>query len=167
MLCTAGLALLTTTAMAQDVTYDYDKTANFSGIKTYAWDGGSNVGDPLNHKRIVAAVDSQLAAKGLTKVDAAANPDVIVAYKAALTEDLEVNGTGYGRYAGLGRNGTARVQRVYTGTLFIGMFDAETRGLVWRGTASRQLDLDASPEEREKHLKKATEKLFKKYPPAA
>lgn len=166
LLYTAGLALLATTAQAQDVTYDYDKSADFSRIKTYAWDSGSNSGDPLNHKRIVAAVDSQLAAKGLTKVSADAHPDVVVAYKAALTEDLEVNGTGYGRFAGLGRSGTARVERVYTGTLFIGMFDAGTRSLVWRGTASRELDLDASPEEREKHLKKATEKLFKKYPPS-
>ena len=167
MLCTAGLALLTTTAMAQDVTYDYDKTADFSRIKTYAWEGGTNVNDPLNHKRIVAAVDSQLAAKGLTRVAAEADPDVVISYRAALTEDLEINGTGYGRFARLGGTGSARVERVYVGTLLIGMFDADTRALVWRGTASRELDLDASPEEREKHLKKATEKLFKKYPPSA
>jgi hypothetical protein len=167
LLCTAGLALLTTTASAQEVTYDYDKTADFSKIKTYAWDGGSNLNDPLNHRRIVAAVDSQLAAKGLTKVAADANPDVVVAYRAALTEDLEVNGTGWGRYAAVSRSGTARVERVYVGTLLIGMFDADTRALVWRGTATRELDLDASPEEREKYLKKATEKLFKKYPPSA
>ena len=167
MLYTAGLALLTTTASAQGVTYDYDKAADFSKIRTYAWEGGGNVNDPLNHKRIVAAVDSQLGAKGLTEVTADANPDVVISYRAALTEDLEVNGTGYGRYARLGGTGSARVQRVYVGTLLIGMFDADTRELVWRGTASRELDLDASPEEREKHLRKATEKLFKKYPPAA
>ena len=165
MLCTAGLALLTTTASAQDVTYDYDRTADFSSIRTYAWEGG-NVNDPLNHRRIVAAVDSQLAAKGLTKVPADANPDVVISYRAALTEDLEITGTGYGRYARLGGTGSARVERVYVGTLLIGMFDADSRALVWRGTASRELDLDASPEEREKHLKKATEKMFKKYPPS-
>ena len=165
LLCTAGLALVTTAASAQQVTYDYDRTADFSKITTYAWDGAGNINDPLNHKRIVAAVDSQLAAKGLRKVSPDAKPDVVVAYRAALTEDLEVNGTGYGRFAGLGRS--ARVQRVYVGTLLIGMFDAESRELVWRGTASREVDLDASPDEREKHLKQATEKLFKKYPPSA
>ena len=167
MLCTAGLALLTTTALAQDVTYDYDRTADFSSIRTYAWQGDGNVSDPLNHKRIVAAVDSQLAAKGLTKVAADGDPDVVVSYRAALTEDLEVHGTGYGRYARPGGTGSARVERVYVGTLLVGMFDADTRAPVWRATASRELDLDASPEEREKHLRKATEKLFRKYPPAA
>jgi hypothetical protein len=167
LLCTGGLALLTTTGMAQDVTYDYDRTADFSRITTYAWDGGGSVSDPLNHRRIVAAVDSQLAAKGLTKVPADADPDVVITYRAALTEDLEITGTGYGRYAGLGRNGNARVERVYIGTLLIGMFDGKTRALVWRGTASRELDLGASPQTREKHLKQATQKLFKKYPPSA
>jgi len=37
---TAGLALLGTMALAQSVTYDFDKAADFSGFKTYSWVAG-------------------------------------------------------------------------------------------------------------------------------
>src|SRR5262245_10042354 len=60
-----GLALASATASAQKVTYDYDKGTDFTKIRTYAWvHTREEVQDELNHKRIVAAVDSQLAAKG-------------------------------------------------------------------------------------------------------
>jgi hypothetical protein len=36
----------------------------------------------LNHKRIIAAVDSQLATKGLTRVQEGGMADVLVAYGA-------------------------------------------------------------------------------------
>jgi hypothetical protein len=61
--------LLARGAAAQDVNYDYDQRANFSAYHTYAWAGGTNPADDLNHARIVTAVDRQLAAKGLTPVD--------------------------------------------------------------------------------------------------
>ena len=76
-LVTAAIAILLTPAlaMAQKVSYDYDKTANFASFKTYAHKDGTKVGQPLIDDRIVAAIDAQLAAKGLTKDDA--NPDVV------------------------------------------------------------------------------------------
>jgi hypothetical protein len=69
LLCAAGLMLLARGAAAQDVNYDYDRRANFAGYRTYAWAGGPTLADDLNHARIVAAVDSQLGAKGLARVD--------------------------------------------------------------------------------------------------
>ena len=76
-----GLALASATASAQKVTYDYDKATDFTKIRTYAWvHTREEVQDELNHKRIVAAVDSQLAAKGLTKVQEGGMADVLVAY---------------------------------------------------------------------------------------
>ena len=91
VLCTAGLMLLARGAAAQDVNYDYDRRANFSAYRTYAWVGGTNLADDLNHARIVAAVDRQLAAKGLAQVDSTGNPDVLVIYRVGLTQDLEIN----------------------------------------------------------------------------
>ena len=52
------------------------------------------------------------------------------------------------------------------GTLAIDMIDAQTRNIVWRGVASRELDARASPE-KEKGINKAAEKIFKNYPPAS
>ncbi len=81
LLWMAGLMLLARGAAAQEVNYDYDRQANFSGYRTYAWAGGTNLADDLNHARIVAAGDRQLAAKGLARADSTANPDLLVVYR--------------------------------------------------------------------------------------
>ena len=97
-LVTCGIALLvmTATALAQKVSYDYDKTANFAAFKTYAHKDGTKVGQPLIDERIVAAIDAQLAAKGLTKAEA--DPDVFVVYHIAFDKqkDISTYSTGYG-----------------------------------------------------------------------
>lgn len=165
---TAGLALLGTTALAQTVTYDFDKAADFAAFKTYTWVRGTPLNDELNHKRIVNAVDAQLAAKGFTKVEPGANPDVLVAYHATFNKNLQINGfsTGWGGYRfGGNRSGTARVDELLIGTLVVDMVDAKTRSIVWRGSATKEIDVKASPEKREKNINKAAEKLFKNYPP--
>jgi hypothetical protein len=158
---TAGL-LLSTSARAQDVTYDYDKSANFASLTSYAWGNGGRVGDDLNHQRIVRAVDSQLASKGVHKVDAAAGADLLVTYHVVITHDVAVNG----HRAGLARWASARVEAVPVGQLMVEIVNAKSRATVWRGMVSRDLDPKASPEQREKNLNKAVEKLFKHYPSA-
>jgi hypothetical protein len=167
-LVTAGLALLGRTAFAQNVTYDYDKAADFSKFQTYAWVRGTNLNDEINHKRIVDAIDVQLTSKGFAKVEPRANPDVLVAYHATFDRDLRISGfsSGWGGYRfGPNRSGSARVDKILTGTLAVDMVDAKTRGIVWRGIASKEVDVNASPEKREKNINKAAEKLFKNYPP--
>jgi hypothetical protein len=162
--------LLAGGAAAQDVNYDYDRNANWSAYRTYAWAGGTNLADNLNHARIVAAVDRQLAAKGLTPVDSTGNPDVLVVYRVGLHQDLEVNAydnRGAGPYGWGGWGGGpswARLERVQVGTLAVGIIDAKTRSMVWRAAASKDLDLGQSPEKWEKKLNKAVEKMFKHYP---
>ena len=168
LLWIAGLMLLAKGAAAQDVNYDYDQRANFAAYRTYAWAGGPKLADDLNHARIVAAVDRQLAAKGLTQVDSTRNPDVLVVYRVGLTNDLEINGYD-NRWAGPGWGGwggpiSARVERVPVGTLVVAMIDAKTRSMVWRATGSKDLDLGASPEKWQKKIDKAVEKMFKHYP---
>ena len=67
---TGALLCVPALALAQKTSYDYDKTANFAGYKTYALKDGTKVGNPLIDDRIVAAIESELAAKGLKKSDA-------------------------------------------------------------------------------------------------
>jgi uncharacterized protein DUF4136 len=156
------------TAEAQNVTYDYDKTADFSKIKTYAWVHGQELQDELNHKRVVTAIDAQLAAKGLTRVEATGSPDVLVAYNAGFDRNLQIEGSsmdwGGPLYRG-NRNGSARVAEIVTGTLVIGLLDPETKSVLWRGVATRDIDVKASPEKRDKNVNKAVAKLFDHYPP--
>jgi hypothetical protein len=163
-----SMMLLGTIAVAQSVTYDFDRAADFSKFRTYAWVRGTNLTDELNHKRVVHSIDTQLGAKGLTRVEAGANPDVLVAYHASFDKNLQINayasGWGGPRFGGL-RSGTATTQEILTGTIVVDMIDASTKAIAWRGTASSDINPAAKPEKREKNINKTAEKLFKNYPP--
>jgi hypothetical protein len=167
MVC-AGVVLFGTVAFAQSVTYDFDSTADFSRLKRYAWVPGTNLSDELNHKRVVSALDAQLAAKGLSRVEAATEADVLVAYHASFDRDLQLSGfsSGWGGYRfGPARSGSARMEAILVGTLAVDIVDAASKTIVWRGIATKDIDVTASPEKRDKNIKRAVEKLFKNYPP--
>jgi hypothetical protein len=172
MLGALGVALMSTSVSAQSVTYDYDRSTDFSRFRTYTWVPGTLVEDEFNHQRIMAAVDAQLAAKGMVKVQAGDIADLLVAYHASFDRDLQINasstdfGGGWGGYRfGSNRSGTARVQEVLNGTLIVDMVDARDQTIVWRGIASKEIDMKADPAKRDKNMNKAAEKLFKHYPP--
>jgi Domain of unknown function (DUF4136) len=165
---TVWLTLLGAIALAQSVTYDYDRAVNFSTYRTYAWTRGNELTDELNHARVVRAVDSRLVAKGLTRVEPGANPDLLVAYHASFANNLEITGSAHGwGPLGLGgdRWGSARVQPVLVGTLVVDISDARTRTIVWRSLASSDIRPTDTPEGRDKKIAKATDKMFKNYPP--
>jgi hypothetical protein len=167
---TVLLALTSTTVFAQEVTYDFDKSADFSKLHSYVWVRGTPVNDEFNHKRIVEAIEKQLASKGLHKAEGSDGPDAYVAYHAAFSRDLEVSGfsSGWGGYRfGPNRSGTARVEEILIGTLVVDIVDAKTGTILWRGIATKELDVNASREKRDKNINKAAEKLFKNYPPKA
>ena len=165
----AGVALLGTITFAQSINYDFDKSANFAAFKTYTWVRGAAVPDALNNDRIVGAINAQLAGKRLTMVGRQENPDLLVAYHATFDRDLQITGfaTGWGGYRFPGnRSGVARTDEIVTGTLIVDMVDARTRTIVWRGTATKEVNMHAKPEQRDKNINRAAEKLFKNFPPA-
>jgi len=168
LMSAACVVLLGTMALAQSTTYDFDKAANFSRFKSYAWVRGTVLTDELNHARVVNAVSAQLAAKGLTRVESIANPDLLVAYHASFDRDLQISGfaSGFGPYRFAGGSGVARTEKILTGTLAIDIVDARTRTIVWRGMASKEVDVNADPSSRERNINKVVARLFKNYPPA-
>jgi len=177
------LALLCFGAMqtgAQDVRYDYDKDKDFSKFKTYKWVQikGADQPDELTAKDITAAVDANLASKGLTKTDGD-NADLLIGYQTAVGSEKQFtsynSGWGYGPGWGGGWYGYGggmsssttygSTSTVYIGQLDISMYDPATKQLVWRGAASKTLDPKAKPEKKEKNIKKAVDKLLKNFPP--
>ena len=165
--------LAPTLVLAQKVSYDFDKTANFAAYKTYAHKEGTKVGQPLIDDRIVAAIDTQMAEKGFTKVES--NPDVFVIYHIAFDKQKDIStfssgyGGGYGRYGygwggGMGSTST-QVRDILIGTLVVDFADAKQSKMVWRGMATKEVKTQADPEKRDKSINKAVEKIFKKYPP--
>jgi hypothetical protein len=171
-----ALALLVPTlAMAQKTSYDYEKTADFTAYKTYAFKAGTAVGQELIDSRIVAAIESQLAAKGFTKATDA--PDVFVVYHMAFDKEKDIStyssgyGGGYGPY-GWGWGGgwaggttTTQVRDILVGTMVIDMADAKKGQLVWRGVGVKEVNTQANPEKRDKSINNAVAKIFKNYPP--
>lgn len=176
LLVTAAIATLATPALvlAQKTSYDYDKSANFAAFKTYALKDGTKVGQELIDNRIVAAIEAELAAKGLTKNDA--DPDVFVVYHIAFDKqkDISTFSSGYGGYGayGWGWGGgwaggttTTQVRDILMGTLVIDIADAKKGQVAWRGMGVKEVDTQAKPEKRDKSIGKAVQKIFKNYPP--
>ena len=163
-----ALALGTGTAFAQKITTDWDKANSFTGYKTYAWTQGTMPAgaNPLMVQRAQSAVEAELSAIGLVKVDA--NPDVMVALHGSTKEDVNLQTVGYGYGAGSWRFGggssTTYVDRILTGMLVIDVVDAKAKKLVWRSTATDTVS--DNPQKNEKKIHKAVEKMFEKYPGA-
>ena len=161
--------------LAQKTTYDFEKSANFAAFKTYSHKDGTKAGQELVDKRIVDAIDAQLAAKGFTRVDA--NPDVFVVYHVAFDKEKDIStyssgyGGGYGPYGWGWGGGWAggsthtQVRDILVGTLVIDIADAKKGQLAWRGIGQKEIDTQAKPDKRDKNINNAVKKIFKNYPP--
>ncbi len=60
---------------------------------------------------------------------------------------------------------SARIERILVGTPAVDIMNAKARTIVWRGVASKDVDVKADPEKRDKNMTKTAEKLFQRYPP--
>ena len=158
-----GCLLIATDAFAQKVITDYDRSVKFSQYLTYDWLESKNPAPGFGDKRIKQAIDTQLQAKGLRKAGGV-KPDLYVVYNLGLQEKSTVQG-----YDALGQpylwnGGWVGKQDVTTeGTLVVDIVDAGKRELVWRSTATDTIS--EQPDENQKTLKRAAEKMFSKFPP--
>src|SRR6201981_3481862 len=165
---------------AQDVRYDFDKNKDFSKYKTYKWVPikGADQPDELTGKKLTAAVDAELATKGLTKTHSD-SADLYLGYQNAVGTEKQFTsyntGWGYGPGWGSGWYGYGggmsssttygSTSTVYVGQLDLSMYDPVEKQLIWRGNASKTLDPKAKPEKKEKNIGKAVKKLLKNFPP--
>jgi hypothetical protein len=170
----ALFASLGAAVFAQQVHFDYDRSANFGTYQTYQWVDYRDVlvEDQILDRDIKRAVDAQLAGKGLRRVDSGG--DLLVGYKVGISQEKEFNSLGgWGGPGGWGPpfggwgNSTVTTSTIDVGKLTIGMYDPARQQLVWRGSASKTLDIKNDPEKNYHNLEKAMTKLFKSYPPGA
>jgi Domain of unknown function (DUF4136) len=84
------LFVAVTSAVAQEVRYDFDKDKDFSKYKTYKWVSIKDADQPdeLTAKQITAAIDAELAKKGLTKTDLD-SADLYIGYQTALATEKQ------------------------------------------------------------------------------
>lgn len=169
------VAVVAASCSSVNVGYDYDKQADFTKYKTYAFseDALNLPIEQLNRDRILKAVENELAAKGFSKSD---NPDVLIdlQVKAKTETEATATNTGAGMYGGrygfaggYGYGGTTYVSyNEYTvGSLFINMVDKTSEKIVWQGRGSKTIDEDASPEKRENSINSGVKLIFAQYPP--
>jgi hypothetical protein len=166
------LLLAASSALAQDVRYNFDKSANFAGFKTYKWvviKGASQLSD-LPDRQVKAAVDAELS-----KTDGE-TADLYIGYQAGVGQEKQYTsfdtGWGYGPgwygagWYGGGGGGmtTGTTSTIYVGQLALDMYSTAPKTLVFRTVASKTIDTEAKPEKQQKNLAKAVTKMLKNYP---
>jgi len=167
----AAILCLGVSAFAQDIQFDYDRSAHFSDYKTYNWIDYKAVkpGDQLLDQDIKRAVDEQLAGKGLRRVESGG--DLVVGYEAGISQEKEFDAIGTGGWGlwggpfGWGNSGRVTTSTIDVGKLTVGLFDPASKQLVWRGSASKTLNISKDPDKNYRTLEKAMAKLFRNYPP--
>jgi Domain of unknown function (DUF4136) len=141
-----------------------DPKADFSRYKAYAWmESKFRAKQAVYHQMIIAAIEGQLAAKGLRKAEG--EPDLRVVYNAGVFDLADAKGYSY--YSVPYRWGATTVSNVSIareGALTVDLVDAARNELVWRGLAHDTLSEKQG--KNEQIIRKAIEKLFKKYPPS-
>ena len=166
-------------ASAEKIRVHYDKTLDFSKFKTYGWAPHGAVARPMLALDFVGAVEDELNARGLHKVES--NPDLIIAFYAAVDTEVSMtsknplyNATGgippfdpsmtspgnslyWDSYYG---NNTIVV---HPGQLVIDLIDFKNKKLVWRGFASEAISQN-NPDKLMSEVNSTITKLFKEYP---
>jgi hypothetical protein len=185
--CGVLLALLVAgCASRMEVNSYYDPTASFSDVRNYAWLPRKDSGDPLIdddllEQRVRTAVDAGMAAKGYEKTSSG-QPDVWLGYHAVLqrqTSVQKVSNTYYYdnpepewsdtfatdlRPAAVEGYEDAAYDE---GMLVLDVADGKTRELIWRGSASMDINLKARSSKRAEKVREAVAKILKLFPPGA
>jgi hypothetical protein len=161
-----GIMLLAASAsFAQQVKTDYDRSADFSKYTTYSWEKVQTQ-DPLLVDRIKQAVNAALAEKSLTPVESGGQVAIVAIEMTKNQQTLNTFYDGFGggwRWGGGFGNATTTVDNYKVGTLVVDLFDASTKKVIWRGSASDTLS-DKS-DKNIKNLDKGVQKMFEHFPP--
>jgi hypothetical protein len=168
LLLVLGTTLLSDAAsVIAQVKTDYDHTVDFNSYKTYSWLTVES-GDPLWNDRIRQDVDSQLSAKGWTKVESNGDASISAFRSTQNQKTLDTfynsfgGGWGWRRFGGDGY-ATMTTHITHIGNVVVDVFDSHTKKLIWRGTDAD--DLSSNADKNIKKLAKDIENMFKKFPP--
>ena len=169
----AGVALAVAGgAWAQDVKVDYDKAASFGAIKTFSLKLGTSWGNQISEKRVTDEITQALTEKGWTLApEGSADAQVVLHGATETKRSLNtfysggMGGYGYRGWGGGMGTATTTESQYTVGTLVVDIFDKTGKSLLWRGVA--QDELSDKTDKNAKKLAKASDKLFKDFPPGS
>ena len=147
------------------VTYDFDRATDFNTYKTYNFHQNGidklELND-LDKRRILAAIDVQMAAKGFTKSE---NPQLYINVLASSKEKINIDNGYYGGYWGPYYGGGSRVYQYTSGTIIIDIVDYARNILIWQGAGSglNVSNLNTKSDD----IPRAIEEILAKFPPPA
>ena len=169
------------------VVSDYDRQASFKDYKTYAYYktgiDRAQISD-LDKKRILTAIDSEMAAKGFVKSE---RPDLLVSIFTKEREQVNVYnnnfgwggwgwgwggygawrwggwgwGPGWGGWGGWGPTVSTRTE----GSLYIDLIDTRSKELVWQGRGVGTLNNISNIDKKEERIRKFVSEILAAYPP--
>jgi hypothetical protein len=161
------LVVASASSAAAAVQVERDPDVDLASFRTFSVKVGTPWGSPICETRVAHAVSDVLVAKGLAPVDEP-SADLLVVLHGSTKEKQHLTSF-YTGWAGWGwRHRWGYVAPTYflheytERTLVVDMFEAKTKQVVWRGTASGIAS--ASFERIHRRLEKALEKMFRDFP---
>lgn len=166
-LLAAAAVVLVVGCSSTTVSTDFDRQADFSQYRTFAWYEHGDDGRPREQPnqivdgRIRRAIAQSLIDRGLTQA-APGSADLLVTYYVGLDRELRMYSTGYGYGYWYGWGGyRTDVYEYVEGTLVVDLIDAAKDQLVWRGTLTKALSEGAGSEE---NVREVVSRLMSAYP---
>ena len=174
-----ALLIMVTSCSSVRVATDFDKNANFSAYKTFAFFktgiDKAEISD-LDKRRILKAIEAEMLTKGFTKSE---NPDILISLFTKSNQRVDVYnnswgfggwgwggwgpwGGGFGPGWGWGWN-QPNVSTSTEGVLFIDLIDANKKELIWQGTGTGFLTQNM--EKKEARIQEFVSKIMENYPP--
>jgi hypothetical protein len=170
------LMLLLINCSSVTVKTDFDPEYDFATFKMYRWANAKELNPddelakhPLIFKRVQAAVDTDLKAKGfeLTESD---NYDFVMMAHAGVKEKTQVTQTG-GHYGGWydpywgPYGGSTHVSTYEVGTLVLDVVHWENKELAWRGMGTSMLEDYDNQEKVTEYINNWVGKIMAQFPP--
>lgn len=163
------LLLLVVSCTPIRVTYDFERTTDFSKYKTYNYYSDVNTGlSELDTKRLLDALDTSLQAKGFTLAE---KPDFYIDIKSSEYQEdqhssVGVGMGGTGRHVGGGISfgipiGQSNINR----QIQFDFVDENAHSLFWQAVSESSYSPNATPEDREAHFKAIVDKVLSGFPP--
>ena len=176
------IAIIFSSCSSIKITTDYDKTVDFTQLKTFEYYGWAAESDKilnqLEKDRIERAFGEEFKKRGLEYVEE--NGDMVVVLFIMTEDRTQYNSTstsmGYGGYYGYGPGwgwgpghgipvSTTTTEYNYTvGTLVIDIYDANAEKLIWESIATGTIS--DNPQKREKNIPKTAAMIMAPYPVA-
>jgi Domain of unknown function (DUF4136) len=134
----------------------FDKSVDFKTFQTYGWIAGQNAFTPAVHTAIVSAIDAEMTALGLKKVEGAGQ--VTVRYLAVRSTSVDLEKLDALKQQGADAAGAD----VTVGRLVIAVEDAKSSRRLWAADSVEVVNPAAA--DRDEVVKRVVARMFETYP---